>query len=71
MLSIPLKEGCVTICPDYWSDAYKKISYLAVTITLVTGEYSYQSIDLFCRPFPYKKKSAELTLNVSLLIFLL
>ncbi|CAF3896809.1 unnamed protein product [Rotaria sp. Silwood1] len=63
MLSISLKEGSLTICPDYWTDCYKRISYLAVTATFVTDEYSYQSIDLFCRPFHFKKKTAELTLN--------
>ena len=69
MLLTPFKEGCLTICLDYWTDPYKKISYTAVTATFVTDECSYQSIDLFCRPFHYKKKSADLTLNVSLLIF--
>ncbi|CAF1491119.1 unnamed protein product, partial [Rotaria sordida] len=63
MLSMPLKEGSLTICPDYWTDAYKRISYLAVTVTFVTDGYSYQSIDLFCRQFHFKKKTAELTLN--------
>jgi hypothetical protein len=69
MISIPLKERSLTISPDYWMDSYKKISYLAVTITIVTYEYVYQSIDLFCRPFEHKKKSAELTLDVSPLTF--
>jgi hypothetical protein len=68
MFSIPLKQGSLTICPDYWTDSYKRISYLAVTATFVTDDCSYQSIDLFCRPFHFKKKSAELTLNVSLLL---
>jgi hypothetical protein len=30
-----LKEHSLTICPDYWTDLYKKISYLGVSVTLV------------------------------------
>ncbi|CAF1097199.1 unnamed protein product [Adineta steineri] len=46
MLPIPLKERSLTICPDYWMDSYKKISYLGVTVIFVDFEYGFKSIDL-------------------------
>ncbi|CAF3034266.1 unnamed protein product, partial [Rotaria sp. Silwood2] len=30
LLSIPLQEHSLTICPDYWTDLHKKMSYLGV-----------------------------------------
>jgi hypothetical protein len=57
MISDSLKDGSLTICPDYWTDRYKGISYLAVSITFVNGEYTYQAIDLFCRQFEFDKKN--------------
>ncbi len=69
MISDSLKERSLTICPDYWVDRYKRISYLAVSITFVDNGYAFESIDLFCRPFEFDKKTAELTLTVSPLLF--
>lgn len=64
MLSVPLEQRSLTISPDYWSDRYKRISYLGLSATFVDDQYSYKSIDLFCRPFNEKTKSADLTLKV-------
>ncbi|CAF1420608.1 unnamed protein product, partial [Rotaria sordida] len=63
ILSIPLKEHSLTICPDYWTDSYKKISYLGVTVIIVDNDCHYKTIDLCCKPFEYEKKTAENTLN--------
>ncbi|CAF4875369.1 unnamed protein product [Rotaria socialis] len=52
----PLKARAVTICPDFWSDCYKNISYLGLSITFVDVNYKMFSIDLFCRPFVGVKK---------------
>ena len=65
LLLAPLKEKALTICPDYWTDSCKKISYLGGTVTIVDDQCNYKSIDLCCRPFQYKKKTTEYTLNVS------
>jgi hypothetical protein len=65
MLSIPLEQHSLTISPDYWCDRHKRISYLGVSATFVDDQYGYKSIDLFCRPFNEKTKSAESTLKVS------
>ncbi len=63
-LSIPLKDHSLTICPDYWTDLYKKISYLGVNVILVNHDYQYLSFDLCCKQFEYEKKTAENTLKV-------
>ncbi|CAF4450351.1 unnamed protein product, partial [Rotaria magnacalcarata] len=59
LLSIPLQQHSLTICPDFWTDPYRKISYLGITIIMVDDKCSFNSIDLFCKPFAYKTKSAE------------
>ncbi|CAF2710518.1 unnamed protein product [Rotaria sp. Silwood2] len=55
----PLKARAVTICPDFWSDCYKNISYLGLNITFVDANHKMFSIDLFCRPFYGNKTSAS------------
>ncbi|CAF4397955.1 unnamed protein product, partial [Rotaria magnacalcarata] len=59
MLVEPLKARAVTICPDFWTDCYKNISYLGLNITLVDSNYKTFSIDLFCRAFIGIKTSNE------------
>jgi len=56
----PLKERAVTICPDFWSDPYKNISYLGLNVSFVDANYKSYSIDLFCRPFVGVKSSEQL-----------
>ncbi|CAF3074368.1 unnamed protein product [Rotaria socialis] len=64
LLSSSLKDHSLTICPDYWIDSHKKISYLGVSVTIVDDQYVYKSIDLCCKSFEYRKKTAENTLKV-------
>ncbi|CAF5014171.1 unnamed protein product [Rotaria sp. Silwood1] len=71
LLSNPLKEHSITICPDYWIDPYKKISYLGVSVIIVDDEYCYTLIDLCCKPSEYERKTAEYTLKSFLLIFII
>ncbi|CAM4812822.1 unnamed protein product [Rotaria magnacalcarata] len=59
MLVEPLKARAVTICPDFWTDCYKNISYLGLNVTLVDSNYKTFSIDLFCRAFIGIKTSNE------------
>ncbi|CAF1434543.1 unnamed protein product [Rotaria sp. Silwood1] len=66
LLSNPLKEHSITICPDYWIDPYKKISYLGVSVIIVDDEYCYTLIDLCCKPSEYERKTAEYTLKVGI-----
>ena len=51
LLLTPLKEKTLTICPDYWTDSCKMISYLGVTVAIVDDQYNYKSIDLCCGSF--------------------
>ncbi|CAF2053253.1 unnamed protein product, partial [Rotaria magnacalcarata] len=67
LLSIPLQQHSLTICPDFWTDPYRKISYLGITIIMVDDKCSFNSIDLFCKPFAYKTKSAENVVSPALL----
>jgi hypothetical protein len=61
-LAEPIAARAVTICPDFWSDPYRNISYLGLNISFVDAEYKSYSIDLFCRPFA-GIKSSEMVLN--------
>jgi hypothetical protein len=63
-LAEPIAARAVTICPDFWSDPYRNISYLGLNISFVDAEYKSYSIDLFCRPFA-GIKSSEMVLKVS------
>ncbi|CAF2648409.1 unnamed protein product [Rotaria sp. Silwood2] len=73
----PLKYRAITICPDFWTDTYKNISYLGLNLTYVDAHYQFFSIDLFCRPFMgvksgdlivKKKKTTDpiLTIDISI-----
>ncbi|CAF1401882.1 unnamed protein product [Adineta ricciae] len=59
----PLQYHSVTICPDFWSDPYRNISYLGLNICFVDAQHRFSSIDLFCRPF-LGKKSADVVVKV-------
>jgi len=65
-LGEPLQRRAVTICPDFWSDPYKNISYLGLNVSFVDAHHQYFSIDLFCRPY-FGTKSADLVVQVGLL----
>ena len=62
----PLQHRAVTICPDFWSDPYKNISYLGLNVSFVDIHHQFFSIDLFCRPY-FGIKSAHLVMKVGLL----
>lgn len=64
LLIEPLKARAVTICPDFWSDPYRNISYLGLSVSFVDADFKSFSVDLFCRPF-VGVKSSELLLKVS------
>ena len=64
MLVEPLRQHAVAICPDFWSDTYKSISYLGVNVSFTDANYQYFSVDLFCRRY-FGVKSSDLVLKVS------
>ncbi|CAF1416115.1 unnamed protein product [Rotaria magnacalcarata] len=64
LLKEPYTNECLTISPDLWSDKYKQISYLGVSVTFVDEFHKFVTFDLFCKPFPETEKTGENILNV-------
>lgn len=58
------KQGCLTICPDLWSDKYKQNSYLGLTAHFVDDYHNLHSIDICCEPYNEINKRAENVLKV-------
>ncbi|CAF2091379.1 unnamed protein product [Rotaria magnacalcarata] len=58
LLQEPFENRCLSISPDFWTDKYRQISYIGVTVTFVDSDYHYHTIDLFCRPFEEPDKSS-------------
>ena len=61
-LLIPLlqeqaEDGCLCIIPDLWSDKHRKISYIGITCTFVTGKFKFIAIDLCCAEYDEYDKS--------------
>lgn len=45
------RNGCLSICPDMWTDKYKQISYLGLTGHFVDWENNLCSINLCYEPY--------------------
>ncbi|CAF2868573.1 unnamed protein product [Rotaria sp. Silwood2] len=54
----PLENQTVTICPDLWSDRYRQVSYLGITICFTNDKYEFLTYDLCCAPFVENDKTA-------------
>jgi hypothetical protein len=61
----PLSKQAVTICPDIWTDSYRQISYLGISVCFTDENYQFKTYDLCCYPFDETDKSAENVLIVS------
>ncbi|CAF4618940.1 unnamed protein product [Rotaria socialis] len=59
LLQEPYENGCVCISPDLWTDPYKQISYLGISISFVDKEYIYKSFDLCCEPYTQVDHTGE------------
>jgi hypothetical protein len=71
LLQEPYKNRCLSISPDFWCDKYKQISYLGVTAVIVDEGFKYYTVDLFCKPFQEREKTAENILIVILVFSLI
>ena len=60
----PLKNQAVTICPDFWSDPYRNISYLGLHVTFIDSNHPFFSVDLFYLRF-VGVKTREYVIKVS------
>jgi len=54
----PLSQKAVTICPDLWSDSYRQVSYLGVSVFFTDEKYQFLTYDLCCDPYTENDKSA-------------
>ena len=65
----PLASQAVTICPDLWSDPFRQISYLGISVCFTNDKYQFINFDLCCCPYTESNKSAPNIIIVSPLIF--
>jgi len=61
----PLSQKAVTICPDLWSDSYRQVSYLRVSVCFTDEKYQFLTYDLCCYPYTENDKSAVNIILVS------
>ncbi|CAF5042532.1 unnamed protein product [Rotaria sp. Silwood1] len=54
----PLENQAVTICPDLWTDPYRQISYLGISVCFTNDKYHFITYDLCCAPFTENDKKA-------------
>ncbi|CAF3221229.1 unnamed protein product, partial [Rotaria sp. Silwood2] len=59
----PVENQALTAAPDIWTDRYRQLSYLGVTLTFIDLSQQFKKLTLCCRNFPVDlAKTAE---NVS------
>ncbi|CAF4561522.1 unnamed protein product, partial [Didymodactylos carnosus] len=52
LIKEPVKSQSLTVSPDMWSDRYRQLSYLGVTVTFVDLHLHFRKFTLCCRSFP-------------------
>ncbi|CAF4527343.1 unnamed protein product, partial [Rotaria sp. Silwood2] len=55
----PLDNQAVTVCPDLWTDPYRQISYLGISVCFTNSQYQFFTYDLCCSPFVENNKTAS------------
>ena len=68
VLTEQAESGALCICPDLWSDQYKKVDYLGLTAYFVASDYELFSVDLCCARYNENDKTGESVLQVSRLV---
>ena len=58
------KQGCLTICPDLWSDKFRQNSFLGLTAHFVDDDVVLHSVDLCCEQYTEINKRADNILKV-------
>ncbi|CAF1043629.1 unnamed protein product [Adineta ricciae] len=51
LLKEPYENNCICVSPDMWSDPYKQISYMGISISFTDKNFIYKSVDICCRPY--------------------
>lgn len=65
----PLENQAVTVCPDLWTDSYRQISYLGISVCFTDDKYQFLTYDLCCAPFTENDKTAPNIIVVNSFLF--
>jgi len=57
-------SGCLCLCPDLWSDKYRKVNYLGLTAVFVNKNHELFSVDLCCCEYEECDKTCDSVLKV-------
>jgi hypothetical protein len=68
LLKEPYENNCICVCPDMWSDPYKQISYMGISISFTDENYFYKSVDICCRPYVQNDHTSENILMVRIVV---
>lgn len=52
LIKEPFNAPALTASPDMWTDRFRQLSYLGVTVTFVNLQQQFKKITLCCRNFP-------------------
>ncbi|CAF4250435.1 unnamed protein product, partial [Rotaria magnacalcarata] len=52
LIKEPVQNQSLTASPDMWTDRYRQLSYLGVTVTFVDLHLCFRKFTLCCRSFP-------------------
>ena len=58
------ENNCLCLCPDLWSDKFRKVNYLGLTAVFVDENYELILIDLCCSEYQEIDKSGDCVLQV-------
>jgi hypothetical protein len=64
LLKEPYENRCICVCPDMWTDPYKQISYMSISISFVDENFGYIVLDLCCQPYVQNDHTGESILTV-------
>ncbi|CAF3341802.1 unnamed protein product [Rotaria sp. Silwood2] len=53
------ESNCLCLCPDLWTDKFRKVNYLGLTAVFIDKNYELISIDLCCCEYQEVDKSGD------------
>ncbi|CAF4365844.1 unnamed protein product [Rotaria sp. Silwood2] len=57
------ESNCLCLCPDLWTDKFRKVNYLGLTAVFIDKNYELISIDLCCCEYQEVDKSGDSVLQ--------
>ena len=64
LLKKPYENKCICVSPDMWTDPYKQIFYIGISVSFIDENAIYKSLDLCCQPYIQKDHTGENILMV-------